>query len=342
MAPIYAGVDTDINTFEKDILAQLKKGRFMINPVRGQSLELYFIDGKPDGMLTAEVFNWTGHVLVTPRTQITEALCRKEAQYTGVYLLFGEQEGEELAYIGEGEDNVRIGSEAMRPARTGGQNQFSSPRRRNSLNKAHITYLESRLVEEAKNVGRITLENGNTPARPSLKEAEQANMEGFLDNLLMILPAIGVDAFKQNKRPKLGADDMREAASSVFELVTKKHGLRARAIIEDGDFIVLEGSLARSHWSNRSAQSSYASLHVELVKSGVLAQGREIHCGLPRTLLLRAQAQQAQWSTVDLQMARLNGRSRAATARLTRIGKLSGWESTPKRGAIRCSNSDPI
>lgn len=30
----------------------------------GKSLELYFIDGRPDGILTAEVFNWTGHVLM--------------------------------------------------------------------------------------------------------------------------------------------------------------------------------------------------------------------------------------------------------------------------------------
>lgn len=36
----------------------------------GLSLDLYFIDGHPDGMLTAEIFNWTGHVLITPRTQL--------------------------------------------------------------------------------------------------------------------------------------------------------------------------------------------------------------------------------------------------------------------------------
>jgi len=42
--------------------------------INGRSLELFFIDGRPDGMLTAEVFNWTGHVLMTPRTRISEAL----------------------------------------------------------------------------------------------------------------------------------------------------------------------------------------------------------------------------------------------------------------------------
>jgi hypothetical protein len=33
---------------------------------KSRSLELFFIDGRPDGMLTAKEFNWTGHVLMTP------------------------------------------------------------------------------------------------------------------------------------------------------------------------------------------------------------------------------------------------------------------------------------
>jgi Domain of unknown function (DUF4357) len=243
---------------------------------RGQTLELYFVGGKPDGMLTAEVFNWTGHVLVTPRTQIPEALRRREAQYTGVYILFGEQDGSDLAYIGEGEDmSDRIKShEAKKDWWT---KVILVTSQANTLNKAHIKYLEARLVEEAKNIGRITLENGNTPARPSLKEAERANMEGFLDYLLMVLPAIGVDAFKQNKRPKLTREDVREAASPVFELVTKKHGLHARAIIEDGDFVVLEGSTARSEWSGRGSEhTSYARLHGDLITNGVLVRDGEL------------------------------------------------------------------
>ena len=79
-----------------------------MNPIPdGRSLELYFIDGRPDGMLTAEVFNWTGHVLMTPRTRIGAALARKEARYTGVYLLLGEQDGERRAYIGVGRGHQR-------------------------------------------------------------------------------------------------------------------------------------------------------------------------------------------------------------------------------------------
>lgn len=75
----------------------------------GRALELFFIDGKPDGMLTAKVFNWTGLVLMTPRTQIAEALARPEASYTGVYLLLGEQNGDELAYVSTQRNLLRLG-----------------------------------------------------------------------------------------------------------------------------------------------------------------------------------------------------------------------------------------
>lgn len=248
----------------------------MTDAHRGQSLELYFINGKPDGMLTAEVFNWTGHVLMTPRTQISDALKRREAQYTGVYLLFGEQDGVDLAYIGEGEDmSDRIRSHEAR--KDWWTQAILVTSQANTLNKAHIRYLEARLIEEAKSIGRIALENATSPACPSLKEAERANMEGFLDYLLMVLPAIGIDAFKQNKRPKLIAREDANGPSPVFELVTRKHGLHARAIIEDGEFVVLEGSQARASWSGSGSEhTSYAKLHGELVQTGVLVREGEL------------------------------------------------------------------
>ncbi len=42
-------------------------------------LELFFVNGRAGGLLKAEVFNWAGHVLSTPRTKIAEALRRKDA-----------------------------------------------------------------------------------------------------------------------------------------------------------------------------------------------------------------------------------------------------------------------
>jgi len=240
----------------------------------GRSLELYFIDGKPDGMQTAEVFNWTGHVLMTPRTRIKAALDRKEAKHTGVYVLLGEKEGEPIAYIGEGEDiSDRIKSHEQKKdwwtqavlVTTGA----------NALNKAHVKYLESRLVEIARSVKRRDLENGNTPPRPSLSEAAQANMESFLEYLLMVLPALRIDMFQEYAKSSSGkvADTAPAAGASgpVFELINKKHGLTAKATLDGDDFTVLEGSTARLQWEGKGSwDSSYAQLHAELQKTGVL------------------------------------------------------------------------
>jgi hypothetical protein len=236
-----------------------------------RSLELYFIDGRPDGMLTAEVFNWTGHVLMTPRTRIGEALARKEARYTGVYLLLGELEGEPRAYIGEGEDiSDRIRDHVAK--KDWWTNAVLVTSAANNLNKAHVKYLEARLVEEAGAVGRVALDNGNTPPRPSLSEAAQSNMEAFLGYLLMVLPALRIDMFIKNTRPgKRSATRDIAVPAPRFILDNRKRNLRATATLEDGDFIVEAGSHANANWDGvNTKHSGYALLHADLQKTGVL------------------------------------------------------------------------
>ena len=130
-----------------------------MNAAKGQSLELFFIDGTPDGMLTAEIFNWTGHVLMTPRTQLAEALRRAEASYTGVYLLLGEERVAEacrVVYIGESED----GGERIRNHDTKldwWTKVILITTSANNLHKAHVKYLESRLVEEARRLCSVQI-----------------------------------------------------------------------------------------------------------------------------------------------------------------------------------------
>lgn len=255
--------------------------------VLGRSLELYFIDGRPDGMLTAEVFNWTGHVLVTPRTRLKEALARPQSSFTGVYLLLGERDGKPLAYIGEGEDiAARMKShEANKDWWTTAVLVTSAA---NNLHKAHAKFLESRLVEEARNVGVMPLDNGNTPPRPGLSESARANMEAFLDYLFMVLPAVRIDMFVQNVRP---AEPPAVAPPSFspepvphvlpsrvrFSLETKKHGLTATALLEDGEFVVQAGSQARDRHGKPDGSSSYAHLFDELMRAGVLRPNGD-HC----------------------------------------------------------------
>lgn len=240
----------------------------------GRSLELYFIDGRPDGMLTAEVFNWTGHVLRTPRIQITKALQRPEAGHTGVYLLIGENDQGPLAYIGEGEvisDRIR----SHDSKRDWWTNAVLITTGANNLNKAHVKYLEARLIAEADEIGRVPLENGNSPSAPSLSEAATANMEGFLEYLFLVLPAIGVDIFVRRTRATTPAGNAGLSSPSridepvIFETSLKKEGISATAMLVEGEFVVQVGSLARGAWVGK-AEHNYHVLYDSLVKEGVL------------------------------------------------------------------------
>lgn len=234
-------------------------------------------------MLTAELFNWTGHVLMTPRMQIAAALARAEAAYAGVYLLLGEREGEPRAYIGESEDiGTRIRQHDV--AKDWWTSAVLVTAAANKLNKAHARYLEARLIAEARGIGRMPLENGTNPPRPSLSEADVAKMEAFLDNLLVVLPAVRVDMFIQRARSEAVVATVRSAAiearavlpttqsrfpTARFILEGRRHGTRAAASLIDGEFVVEEGSLARRDWEG-VATHHYSSLNAELRRAGIL------------------------------------------------------------------------
>jgi len=74
----------------------------------GKTIRIFLVDGEPTGILLAEISNWTGKVLVAPRSQLDQLSKREAVRRTGVYLLVGPDQDDPsraLASIGEG-DNV--------------------------------------------------------------------------------------------------------------------------------------------------------------------------------------------------------------------------------------------
>ena len=74
----------------------------------GKTIRIFLADGEPTGILLAEISNWTGKVLVAPRSQLDQLSKREEVRRNGVYLLVGpdpDDPSRALACIGEG-DNV--------------------------------------------------------------------------------------------------------------------------------------------------------------------------------------------------------------------------------------------
>lgn len=155
---------------------------------RGRSIELFFVDGTPDGMVTATIpFQWSGHVLVSRRTQLKEALERDETLRPGVYLLVGDKDGTPTLYIGE-TDELRLRTKQHAAAKDWWETAVLISSSGEPLNKAHARYLEYRLYVRANEVGKVGLNNSQSPTESKLSDAARAHMDDFLENIFWCCP----------------------------------------------------------------------------------------------------------------------------------------------------------
>lgn len=157
---------------------------------QGRSIRLFLVDGTPNGLLTAEIMNWTGHVLTGPRTKLSELVQRPECGRTGIYFLVGpdpENSLRPLVYIGESDD---VGTRLKQHNRTeeqGGKDFWERvcliTSKDQNLTKAHIKYLESLLIRNAGAVARCKLINGTAHDYSNLPESDRADMAFFMEQI---------------------------------------------------------------------------------------------------------------------------------------------------------------
>ena len=250
----------------------------------GKSIRLYLADGTPGGLLTAEIMNWTGHVVAAPRSDLAALLKRPEASRTGIYLLLGddpESLGGSLAYIGEGDDVSKRLYQHARAEDQGGKDFWERAivltSKDANLTKAHARYLESRFITLAQQARRSRLTNGTAPVLLPLPEADVSDMEYFIAQARIVLPVLGVNILRSTATPADGAAAAAAApspaSSPLFELRLRKDGIAATAREIDGEFTVLEGSAARASWVG--VEHAYKVLHQRLAREGVIVPGHD-------------------------------------------------------------------
>jgi hypothetical protein len=99
---------------------------------------------------------WTGSFLAFARADYPSARAREEVSQTGAYVLLGpDPEGRRLqrVYVGEGE-NIRVRLDAHQKEKDFWTQGYVLTTKDDSLNKAHVRYLEARLLELAANQPR--------------------------------------------------------------------------------------------------------------------------------------------------------------------------------------------
>lgn len=247
---------------------------------QGRSIRLFLVDGTPSGLLTAEIMNWTGHVLTGPRTKLSELVQRPECGRTGIYFLVGPDPDPDnslrpLVYIGESDDVGTRLKQHIRPEGQGGKDFWEKvclvTSKDQNLTKAHIKYLESLLIRNAGDVGRCKLVNGTAHDYGNLPESDRADMAFFIEQIRTVLPVLGFDFLRDAARPSVPhAQEAPEPtkASPRFRMTVPKHGIEAMGQEENGEFFVLEASLARHEWIGPT--HNYQKLYDQLCEEGVL------------------------------------------------------------------------
>jgi hypothetical protein len=185
------------------------------------TIRIFVPGGDPEGLRIIDRMNWTGQGIVFPREDWANIKHRPEFSKAGVYILIGYPTDDDLPtlYIGQGDViRNRIESHAQNKDFWTKAAVFVSGVASGGLNRAHATWLEHTLIKRATVADRSHLDNSTEPLEPALSEAEKADTNAFLREMLNILPLIGLNAFE---KPKAVAQPMaRSPERAAVALIT--------------------------------------------------------------------------------------------------------------------------
>ncbi len=197
------------------------------------TIKLFLPTGSARSLRTAEISNWSGKAIAGPRSEIDELAKRDELNKPGVYILTGTdlETGDPCIYIGEAE----IVKTRLRQHRDKDFwiHVIVFISKDENLTKAHIKYLEGKLIEKATQIGKTKLENGQASGA-ILPESDLADMDVFLDKIYQLLPVLGTDVFTP-----VTTQGPKKKATILY--CTKK-GFQAQGQRNENGFVVFKGS----------------------------------------------------------------------------------------------------
>ena len=200
-----------------------------------QVLQFILEEENPNGIIECSVDDWFGISYKIPRNKLKEASNIEYINNTGVYILFGDDENtaEKIAYIGEAEDIYN------RLLQHNKHKEFWNEcivfvSKDNSLNKAHIKYIEHELYELSKKANRYLIKNESSPTKSSLSTADEIRAEKFISKIKIITNMFGYKLF-------INLVDKNDKEDNTLHLTN--NGIEyARGLLTDEGFVVLKGS----------------------------------------------------------------------------------------------------
>lgn len=232
----------------------------------GKSIELFLVNGTVDSLIIAELSNWSGKAIKIPRIEV--ASCnREDIAQAGVYFLFcKEDDSSDSVYIGEAENVKERLMQHLREYQSEKEKYYWNAAvvfAGRDLNKALIRYLENRFVEIARSSNRYTVLTKNTYRNTVMKESQLAVMEEFIDNVKVLINALGykvLEPFSQADSPESKMDDetlsLSTGSASAYGKVTTE------------GFVVFAGARVNEKTSAKSLSAGAQKMRQKFFESG--------------------------------------------------------------------------
>lgn len=231
------------------------------------TLKIFLAFGDPKRLRTAELSNWTGKAVAGPRSEFEKLLGREESLSPGVYFLTGTDPdtNKGAIYIGEAECiKNRIKSHLSKDF---WNNIVFFITKDENLTKAHIRYIEGRLIEIAILAERTVVMNSQGSGA-KLPESDREDMEVFLEKMLQVLPVLGVESFVQ-RISKVESETEREMLTCKIKNVIASGYLTPNGIVVlAGSSAVLTERSSAKKWPSVMAQRNKLIEEDGLVQNG--------------------------------------------------------------------------
>jgi hypothetical protein len=227
------------------------------------TVKIFLVHGDPTGLRTAEIYGWTGKAVAGPRSELEAILERDEAGGPGVYFLAGinPETGKDRVYVGEAEEvRARIKQHLERDF---WKSIVFFVSHDENFTKAHIKYLEGKVINKARDIARYEVENRNASGT-KLPEAEAAYIDDYFQKVEQLLPLLGQEFLK----PVRASTPIHRKSEFYF---CKIKDVEAKGKRTSDGFIVLRGSAAVLQERPSTQKYPYAAqLRHQLLEDGVL------------------------------------------------------------------------
>ena len=223
----------------------------------GKSIELFLANGTADSLITAELSNWNGKAIKIPRIEVSDCK-RDDIKGAGVYFLFCKEEDDsDSVYIGESETIQERLNQHIRDYNADKEKFYWTTAvifLGRDLNKALIRYLEDHFVQIARESKRYKVLTKNTYGKTVMKESQTAAMEEFIDNVRILINALGYKVLEPtvHNDPNSTVDD-----ETLFLNLGNASG---KGMVTTEGFVLFAGAVLNEKTSEKSLSKGAATL----------------------------------------------------------------------------------